>query len=173
MSNFTPTRRTSPGWSWPRRSKPTYIPKTWPRQHPSPGKTKSRWQQKSPVRRSLKPSGWWTQTNAENWREPCSPKISSFYAKESRLCKLCAEKPLIRANVQTVCRKCAAAFLHKERTPNLTIWRSKFSAPPGTRTLGPLIKSHSSPHSIGAKAKINNEHTLFYKGLRKYKKAPW
>ena len=31
------------------------------------------------------------------------------------------EKPLIRANVQTVCRKCAAAFLHKERTPNLTI----------------------------------------------------
>ena len=28
-----------------------------PRQHPSPSKTKSRWQQKSPVRRSLKPSG--------------------------------------------------------------------------------------------------------------------
>jgi len=46
-------------------------------------------------------------------------------------------------------------------------------APPGTRTLGPLIKSHSSPHSIGAKAKINNEYTLFYKGLRKYEKAPW
>ena len=43
------------------------------------------------------------------------------YAKESRLCKPCAEKPLIRANVQTVCRKCAAAFLHKERTSNLTI----------------------------------------------------
>ena len=35
--------------------------------------------------------------------------------------KAVAEKPLIRANVQTVCRKCAAAFLHKERTPNLTI----------------------------------------------------
>ena len=46
-------------------------------------------------------------------------------------------------------------------------------APPGTRTLGPLIKSQSSPHSIGAKAKINNEYTLFYKGLRKYEKAPW
>ena len=42
-------------------------------------------------------------------------------AEERRLCKPCAEKPLIRANVQTVCRKCAAAFLHKERTPNLTI----------------------------------------------------
>ena len=42
-------------------------------------------------------------------------------AKASRLCKPCAEKPLIRANVQTVCRKCAAAFLHKERTPNLSI----------------------------------------------------
>lgn len=36
-----------------------------------------------------------------------------------------------------------------------------------------LIKSQSSPHSIGAKAKINNEYTLFYKGLRKYEKAPW
>ena len=44
-----------------------------------------------------------------------------FYAKESRLCKPCVEKPLIRANVQTVCKKCAAAFLHKERTSNLTI----------------------------------------------------
>ena len=42
-------------------------------------------------------------------------------AKESRLCKPCAEEPLIWANVQTVCRKCAAAFLHKERTSNLTI----------------------------------------------------
>ena len=35
-------------------------------------------------------------------------------AKESRLCKPCAETPLIRANVQTVCRKCAVAFLHKK-----------------------------------------------------------
>jgi len=49
------------------------------------------------------------------------PRQVTFYAKESRLCKPCAEKPLIRANVQTVCRKRAAAFLHKERTPNLTI----------------------------------------------------
>ena len=49
------------------------------------------------------------------------PDKFHFYAKESRLCKPCAEKPLIRANVQTMCRKCAAAFLYKERTPNLTI----------------------------------------------------
>ena len=42
------------------------------------------------------------------------PRQVTFYAKESRLCKPCAEKPLIRANVQTVCRKCAAAFLHKK-----------------------------------------------------------
>ena len=49
------------------------------------------------------------------------PRQVTFYAKENRLCKPCTEKPLIRANVQTVCRKCAAAFLHKERTPNLTI----------------------------------------------------
>ena len=47
--------------------------------------------------------------------------LDGQYAKESRLCKPCAEKPLIWANVQTVCRKCAAAFLHKERTSNLTI----------------------------------------------------
>ena len=47
--------------------------------------------------------------------------LDGQYAKESRLCKPCAEKPPIRANVQTVCRKCAAAFLYKERTPNLTI----------------------------------------------------
>ena len=53
------------------------------------------------------------------------------------------------------------------------IQRSFIGAPPGTRTLGPLIKSHSSPHSIGAKAKISDEYTLFYKGLRKYEKAPW
>ena len=49
------------------------------------------------------------------------PRQVTFYAKESRLCKPCVEKPLIWANVQTVCRKCAAAFLHKKRTPNLTI----------------------------------------------------
>ena len=35
--------------------------------------------------------------------------------KESRLYKPCAETPLIWANVQTVCRKCAAAFLHKKK----------------------------------------------------------
>ena len=35
-------------------------------------------------------------------------------AKESRLCKPCVETPLIRANVQTVCRKCAVVFLHKK-----------------------------------------------------------
>ena len=60
---------------WPR--------KTWPRQHLSPGKMKSRRQQKSPVRRSLKPSGWWTQTNAENWREFCLHKRFTF-AKQQK-----------------------------------------------------------------------------------------
>ena len=44
------------------------------------------------------------------------PRQVTFYAKESRLCKPCAEKPPILANVQTVCRKCAAAFyIKKER----------------------------------------------------------
>ena len=69
-------------------------------------------------------------------------------------------------------------FPKNTKNPNPSSIGKKFGfcycgAPPGTRTLGPLIKSHSSPHSIGAKAKINNEYTLFYKGLRKYKKAPW
>ena len=69
-------------------------------------------------------------------------------------------------------------FPKNTKNPNPSPIGKKFGfcccgAPPGTRTLGPLIKSHSSPHSIGAKAKINNEYTLFYKGLRKYKKAPW
>jgi len=66
----------------------------------------------------------------------------------------------------------------EHKNPNPSPIGKKFGfcccgAPPGTRTLGPLIKSHSSPHSIGAKAKINNEYTLFYKRLRKYEKAPW
>ena len=47
---------------------------------------------------------------------PCPDKFA-FYAKESRLCKPCAETSLIQANVQTVCRKCAAVFfcIEKER----------------------------------------------------------
>ena len=69
-------------------------------------------------------------------------------------------------------------FPKNTKNPNPSPIGKKFGfcccgAPPGTRTLGPLIKSHSSPHSIGAKAKISNEYTLFYKGLRKYEKAPW
>ena len=58
------------------------------------------------------------------------PDKFHFYAKESRLCKRCAE------SVQPL--SCI-----KERTPNLTIWRSKSGAPSGTRTLGPLIKRAS------------------------------
>ena len=46
-------------------------------------------------------------------------------------------------NVQTGCRKRAAAFLHRKRASNLTIQRSFIGAPPGTRTLGPLIKRAS------------------------------
>ena len=50
---------------------------------------------------------------------------------------------ITQAQRLTVCRKCAAAFLHKERASNLTIQRSFIGAPPGTRTLGPLIKRAS------------------------------
>ena len=57
-------------------------------------------------------------------------------AKESRLCKPCAETPLIRANVQTVCRKCAVAFLYKKKNVksyDLTfkIWCTSRDSNPG------------------------------------------
>ena len=91
------------------------------------------------------------------------PDKFHFYAKESRLCKPCAEKPLIRANVQTVYRKCAAAFLHKERTPNLTILRSKFCAPPGTRTLGPLIKRNQRATIVNFQNCVNSLFLSFYR----------
>ena len=46
-------------------------------------------------------------------------------AIESRLCRGCAEDPLLYGNVQRMCRKCAASFLHKdlhkETALNLTI----------------------------------------------------
>ena len=69
-------------------------------------------------------------------------------------------------------------FPKNTKNPNPSPIGKKFGfcccgAPPGTRTLGPLIKSHPSPHSICAKAKINDEYTPFYKALRKYEKAPW
>ena len=47
----------------------------------------------------------------------------------------------ILGDVQMMCRKCAAPFSQKEMTQNLTILRHFSGAPPGTRTLGPLIKS--------------------------------
>ena len=93
------------------------------------------------------------------------PDKFHFYAKESRLCKPCAETPLIRANVQTVCRKCAAPFLHKERTSNLTIWRSISGAPPGTRTLGPLIKRNQRATIVSFQNCVNS---IFLSFCRKF-----
>ena len=89
---------------------------------------------------------------------PCPDKFH-FYAKESRLCKPCAEKPPIRANVQTVCRKCAAVFLHRKRALNLTIQRSFIGAPPGTRTLGPLIK-RASPRFVSISGSFESSQFL-------------
>ena len=68
-------------------------------------------------------------------------------------------------NVQMVCRKCAATFLHKERTPNLTIWRSKSGAPPGTRTLGPLIKRNQRATIVNFQ---NCADSLFLSFYRKF-----
>ena len=62
--------------------------------------------------------------DAEERREltrACSPNFSLFYAKESRLCKPCAERPTIRE----MCKWCAESVQPlsyiKKRTPNLTI----------------------------------------------------
>ena len=58
----------------------------------------------------------------ENTGHATAAVLMDTYAHTQNKLRLeLAEKPPIRANVQTVCRKCAAAFLHKERTSNLSI----------------------------------------------------
>ena len=65
------------------------------------------------------------------------PRISKQFQPMQRI-------PTKTPTVQKPCIDRASpefSGLHnKKRTPNLAIWRSKFGAPPGTRTLGPLIK---------------------------------
>ena len=65
--------------------------------------------------------------------------------------------------MQTVCRKCAAAFLHKKRTPNLTIWRSKYGAMEGTRTLGPLIKRNQRATIVNLRNYADSLLLSFYR----------
>ena len=60
-------------------------------------------------------------------------------------------------------RVCAAQR-SKERTPNLTIWRSISGAPPGNRTLGPLIKRNQRATFINFQ---NHAVSLFLSFYRK------
>ena len=53
----------------------------------------------------------------------------------------------------------------KERTPNLTIWRSISGAPPGTRTLGPLIKRNQRATIVNFQ---NYADSLFLSLYRKF-----
>ena len=53
----------------------------------------------------------------------------------------------------------------KKRTSNLTIWRSKSGAPPGTRTLGPLIKRNQRATIVNFQ---NYADSLFLSLYRKF-----
>ena len=67
----------------------------------------------------------------------------------------------ILGDVQTMCRKCAAPFSQKEMTQNLTILRHFSGAPPGTRTLGPLIKSATPASNVHF---VNRELSSIFDG---------
>ena len=51
---------------------------------------------------------------------------------------------------------------NKKRTSNITIWRSKSGAPPGTRTLGPLIKRNQRATIVNFKNCVNSLFLSFY-----------
>ena len=51
----------------------------------------------------------------------------------------------------------------KKRTPNLTIWRSMSGAPPGTRTLGPLIKRNQGATIVNFQNCVNSSFLSFYR----------
>ena len=71
--------------------------------------------------------------------------------------KLTVQKPCIdRANPDF-------SGLHNKKTPNLTIWRSKFGAPPGTRTLGPLIKRNQRATIVNFQNCANSSFLAFHR----------
>ena len=71
--------------------------------------------------------------------------------------------PRKKPAVQMGCRKRAAAFLHRKRASNLTIQRSFVSAPPGTRTLGPLIKRNQRATIVNLQNCVNSLFLSFYR----------
>ena len=71
--------------------------------------------------------------------------------------------PCKKPSVQTVYRKCAAGFGYSKRALNLTIQRSFIGAPPGTRTLGPLIKRNQRATIVNFQNCVNSLFLSFYR----------
>ena len=73
--------------------------------------------------------------------------------------------PCKKPSVQMGCKKRAAGFGYRKRASNLTIQRSFIGAPPGTRTLGPLIKRNRCATFINFQ---NHAVSLFLSFYRKF-----
>ena len=73
--------------------------------------------------------------------------------------------PCKKPSVQTGCKKRAAGFGYRKRASNLTIQRSFIGAPPGTRTLGPLIKRNQRATIVNSD---NHADSLFSSFYRKF-----
>ena len=90
------------------------------------------------------------------------PRISKQFQPMQRI-------PTKTPTVQKPCIDRASpefSGLHnKKRTPNLAIWRSKFGAPPGTRTLGPLIKRNQRATIINFRNYANSSFLAFCRKL--------
>ena len=88
------------------------------------------------------------------------PRISKQFQPMQRI-------PTKTPTVQKPCIDRASpefSGLHnKKRTPNLAIWRSKFGAPPGTRTLGPLIKRNQRATIVNFQNCVNSLFLSFYR----------
>ena len=113
-------------------------------------------------RSNKSPSGAFKRQNGlRQQMEGPRPDKFHFYAKESRLCKPCAETPPIRANVQTVCRKCAAAFLHNKKAPHISVqccrsggdYRAVFDHGELLQSMHGALPAELIPHSFGSNKK--------------------
>ena len=71
--------------------------------------------------------------------------------------------PCKKPSVQTGCKKRAAGFGYRKRASNLTIQRSFIGAPPGTRTLGPLIKRNQRATIVNLQNCVNSLFLSFYR----------
>ena len=86
------------------------------------------------------------------------PRISRQFQPMHRI-------PTKKPTVQKPCRPRIFGVTQQKRTSNLTIQRSFASAPPGTRTLGPLIKRNQRATIVNFQ---NYADSLFLSLYRKF-----